>query len=523
MVAVARKDRETTERRNEQLRNQIKDMEVLLASHQEQLSELKKVMQQMKADQEDAETTTSGPTGPSTPAIPSQGDEAKPVETLVVSTPAVSVEDTPPGPPTSFSQLLSPVLRTDLQSFEDFRSLVNLAKKSAPSSRVNSGSYGGVSIPGLTSGASLPSSGSAQSTFSHTGQGLSSATTPNTPASTLSNQGPPVVPLKETKFYKRALTEDIEPTLRLDTAPGLSWLARRTVINSMCEGTLVIEPMPASTKMAVFSCALCGENRRGPEFTRTHRFRTSENENAQRYPLCSYCLNRMRASCDYLGFLRMVKDGHWRADGTEAAKLAWEESVRLRERMFWARIGGGVIPAFLNRDSPRPSTDSAKPITPYSAPPMFNGSIVRKKLPRDDKGSHSREVSSSGKSLPAIQKASSAGSDEVGASGASKTTETGDNQALTLHPDEPADEPSRQLQDNLRAPLSHASLRESLKPRPRSRAASYEKERTAAANRLEDRRQSPRPATGLNRSPSTKPSSRSDQGLQISIPGGFDF
>ncbi|KAJ2966389.1 hypothetical protein NQ176_g10174 [Zarea fungicola] len=41
----------------------------------------------------------------------------------------------------------------------------------------------------------------------------------------------------------------------------------------------------------------------------------------------------------------MVKDGHWRADDEDHEKTAWEESVRLREQMFWARIGGGVIPA----------------------------------------------------------------------------------------------------------------------------------------------------------------------------------
>lgn len=40
----------------------------------------------------------------------------------------------------------------------------------------------------------------------------------------------------------------------------------------------------------------------------------------------------------------MVKDGHWRADGEDAEKAAWEESVRLREQMFWSRIGGGVVP-----------------------------------------------------------------------------------------------------------------------------------------------------------------------------------
>jgi hypothetical protein len=40
----------------------------------------------------------------------------------------------------------------------------------------------------------------------------------------------------------------------------------------------------------------------------------------------------------------MLKEGHWRCDDEEAEKNAWEESVRLREQMFWSRMGGGVIP-----------------------------------------------------------------------------------------------------------------------------------------------------------------------------------
>ena len=79
-------------------------------------------------------------------------------------------------------------------------------------------------------------------------------------------------------------------------------------------------------------------------YLRNHRFRASETDSAQRYPLCKYCLGRVRSTCDFVGFLRMVKDGHWRADGEDSEKAAWEESVRLRDQMFWARIGGGVVP-----------------------------------------------------------------------------------------------------------------------------------------------------------------------------------
>lgn len=373
MVAAARQDRESTERRNEQLRVQLKDTELLLVSHQEQLAELKAVMQQMSLERDDSELITNASTAPSTPALQTHESMSKIFDSLHLAPNTPGRDVIPPAPPTSFAHLLHPILRTDLQAYDDFHSLLQMSRKSSPTSRVTSASYGGLNVVGLGNATNRdfsqisghqPSNGSTSSLS--TNPYLPSPIIPSTPASTNSSVSSRDMPLsssslKETRFYKRALTEDIEPTLRLDTAPGLSWLARRTVINSMCEGSLVVEPMPLAARHFVFSCSLCGENKPGDEHTRTHRFRTSENDNAQRYPLCPYCLNRVRASCDFLGFLRMVKDGHWRTDGAEAEALAWEECVRLREAMFWARIGGGVIPSFVRaRESPRSSVEEEK-------------------------------------------------------------------------------------------------------------------------------------------------------------------
>lgn len=373
MVAAARHERENAERRNEQLRIQLNDTEQLLVSHQEQLAELKAVMQQMSSERDESDFNTNASTAPSTPAMQTHESLSKIYDALHLTPCTSGMDDISPAPPTSFTHLLHPMLRTDVQAYEDFHSLLQTSRRSSPTSRVTSASYGGLSLTGLGNGTSRENpqlsghqlSNGSTSSLSTTAY-VSSPLTPNTPASTTSSVSSKELPLgpsslKETRFYKRVLIEDIEPTLRLDTAPGLSWLARRTVINSMCEGSMVVEPMPLAARHSVFSCALCGENRPGDEYTRTHRFRTSENENAQRYPLCTYCLNRVRASCDFLGFLRLVKDGHWRTDGAEAEALAWEESVRLREAMFWARIGGGVIPAFLRaRESPRISVEEDK-------------------------------------------------------------------------------------------------------------------------------------------------------------------
>lgn len=482
MVAAARKEREVAERTTEQLQNQLNDTELLLATHQEQLAELKEVMQQMDKDFDECETVANnGSTASSTPALLFHRELGKIHDTTDSSSGFPGARYILPAPPTSFSNILSPVLRTDLQSFEDFCSLLKISRRSILASRISSGSYSGVNVLGLTNfpnwdpnshNTHIPSNFSTSVISATPHYSPSFGANPILPASAMSNVPPPTTPLKETRFYKRALSEDIEPTLRLDTAPGLSWLARRTVINSMCEGSLVVEPMPASAKMHVFPCALCGEHRKGEAFTRTHRFRTSESENAQRYPLCHYCLNRIRTSCDYLGFLRMVRDGYWKADEMEEKKLAWEESVKLRERMFWARIGGGVIPAVMNRESPLNSAEGTNQNTLCGTPSVLKTSheVFKETLSETTTDNHDP-----------IHPTAEQPMAEVDIAGSEKARDLREQDrkipqgAVSYNNMIP---PTIKLAEISCSQLG-TSLRESLMPRPRSRAASYERERSA--------------------------------------------
>jgi len=328
MVAAARKDTEAVERRNSQLKNQLSDTEMLLTSQTEQLQDLKGVMERMER--------TSDHNDPSVPSTPINSTTAA-WDALQFSPNAIA--EVPPNHPLHFSQLLAPVMRNDVSTYNDFQELLFNARKLAPHSRQGSGSTHNLSSASQTN---LASSSPIPGAFSFGG-----GSTNNSPSSsTFGMQSIP--PLKESKFYKRTLLEDIEPTLRLDLAPGLSFLSRRSVQSSLLSGSLVVEPFMPSTKFygPIFACALCGEARKNEPYVRKHRFRTSEDDGAQRYPLCDYCLGRIRAAGDFVGFLRMVRDGHWRCESEEDAKGAWEEAVRLRERMFWARLGGGVVPAF---------------------------------------------------------------------------------------------------------------------------------------------------------------------------------
>lgn len=340
MVAVAKLEREAVEKKNEQLRSQVKDTELLLASHQDQLAELKAALHRVTPTKDETDTHTTVSTTPSSPIgtrqrMPNAKTTIGIDDTLKAHP---NSEEILPGPSTSFPYI-KPVCRTDIPAYEDFRELFSLATSSKPPSRAASGSYGGLnvmslaSLAGHTAGFGSTSSSPVRSQTHSPNGSLSS------PQSTGWH-----IPLKESRFYKRALMEDIEPTLRLDAAPGISWLTRRTVLSGICEGSLIVEPMPHAAKKFGFACSLCGEHRGGAVNERTHRFRTSDSETAQRYPLCVVCLEKVRSCCEFTGYLRLILDGHVRVGDTEEEKEVWEETVRLRERMFWSRISAGVMP-----------------------------------------------------------------------------------------------------------------------------------------------------------------------------------
>jgi hypothetical protein len=352
MVAAARKETEASEKRSEQLKQQLGDAEVLQHSLQDQLHDLKGVVEKMSSygDDNESHILTTTTTAPSTPGITPADKMSKLFEAMNLTPSTPGTDDITPDHPLHFSHLIHPVLRSDLAAFSEFQDMLKIsARSSAPASRASSGNYSSLNVLGL---GSLTNS----STTSLPSKSPTSAA--NSPRESVATAGMPN--LKDEKFYKRALVEDIEPTLRLDIAPGLSWMARRTVLNSITSGSLVVEPNPAPSsrfRVPVFPCSLCGEARNGAQYARKFRFKPSDTEDSQRYPLCDWCLGRVRATCDYIGFLRMVAAGHWRAETEEEKKSTWEESVRLRERMFWTRVGGGVVPSFVPlRDSPRSPT-----------------------------------------------------------------------------------------------------------------------------------------------------------------------
>ena len=330
LVAAARRENKALEKRNDQLQNRLEDTETLLQSQQDQLSELKSVMQRMQEGD-----NLSSPATPNLGGKPSRESLARVTElsplqiTNTHIDPDPALESAKSIDASPFTFFLHPRYRYDTPAYSDFKSFVRVLRGSLHP-RQTPGSYPST-VPGPSSAYfianAIPGKDSPPPPSSSRNSSLSSPTTTEK------------LPLKEWRFVKRSLTEDIDPTLRLDIAPGLSWIARRSVQSAILDGTLIIEPTPANSIMLTYACTLCGERRDGKEYIRSHRFCTNENPSNQRYPLCQYCLERMRVTCDFVGFLRAVRDGIWKVEGEEGEEKAWDESIRLRERMFWARFG----------------------------------------------------------------------------------------------------------------------------------------------------------------------------------------
>ncbi|OLL22657.1 Rab guanine nucleotide exchange factor sec2 [Neolecta irregularis DAH-3] len=328
MVAAARNERDDMARKNEQLQARVRETDTLLASLQGQLTALKAVIQGMK--NEEAEVLSSS--NASTPRLRYRASRES-LSRLVID-PSNPYNPAPiPDSPGFFQptngpamQFLQSILRSDIQPYRDFAEFCQTSRSFSLQQPV---------------AISTPTSPRPHFLI----QRVSPLVSPSLPPPPSS---PSQVAFRDTRWVKRCLLEDIEPTLRLDVAPGLSWLVRRNTLTAILDNTLVIDPIPASKLNRSHACALCGEQHHDQQQQsgRSHVFRTSGNPLANRYLLCSYCVRRVRSVCDFIGFLRAIREGLFRADDDGSEFKAWEEATKMREACFWARIGGGVVPPF---------------------------------------------------------------------------------------------------------------------------------------------------------------------------------
>lgn len=358
LVAQANEQRELTEKKNQQLRDQIKDGEALVASQNEQLAELKTLLQNLGSNgQKDAPespslTVTAAPRSPKGPK--EESPVVKLLEAMNLSPVGAEHPEVAPMPATQLSHLVRLQCRTDIPAYEDFKHMLQASavRSHTPShapSRAGSGSYGGLS--GLGLGGMSHANSSNSNLASSKDAPTKTSPSPNLPGSfspAVDSRGP--APLRDTKFFKRLISEDVEPTLRLDLSPSISWLQKRAILAAVTDSTLIVEPIPEASQRLYgryTPCSICGESRTGGQNTRTHAMRVKEGEGASKWSVCQLCLEKVRGVGDLIGYTRMVRDGVVKIADLKDEEEAWEEVIRLRERLFWSRMAGGVVPAFV--------------------------------------------------------------------------------------------------------------------------------------------------------------------------------
>ena len=408
MVASANIERDKVEKKNQQLRDQIKDGEALINSQQEQLAELKTLMQQITSDYRKDLDSPRVSLPPQSPGVArADSDLARLLEAMNLTPSPADTAGVVPSPSTSLTHLIKPLCRTDIPAYDDFRSLLQTStfRSHNPShapSRAGSGSYSGLTNLGLGSTSNNSNSNLAQTAQPATSKLANSPSLPGSFSPNPDQRGP--VPLKDTRFFKRLMAEDVEPTLRLDLSPTISWLNRRSIISALADSSLIVEPIPeASMKLygKYTSCALCGDSRKEGQNPRTHAMRVREGEGATKWSICKLCLEKVP---ELWGILlptwRMVREGVVKCGDRKEEEEAWEELVRMRERLFWARMAGGVVPAFLpsNKNSPVAAVPEQSQDDPKSPEPT-SGSGFHTPLDQSRRGSEEDSNANGAKKL----------------------------------------------------------------------------------------------------------------------------
>lgn len=218
----------------------------------------------------------------------------------------------------------------------------------------------------------------------------------------------------ESKLLRRLVNDEIQPVLRIDNAPGIGWLAKKSLLQQMIDGLVVLEPLsgvnetyqmgyrtasgttpqlnkadpngkeshlfnyPAnSPPVAVHGpCALCGENRDDIiEHARMHVLKVQSKAEdgtlsvTNSYSLCFCCVNKVRQTCQVFAFLRTLKLGTWHLERVTLKNI---------EKGDWSKVGNvkkvGKPPGALDKKSKRMSFMEGLGMAPQKSAPQMETS-----------------------------------------------------------------------------------------------------------------------------------------------------
>ncbi|KAG2143010.1 proline-rich protein [Suillus clintonianus] len=178
---------------------------------------------------------------------------------------------------------------------------------------------------------------------------------------------PVISTLQGLPFLARLITEDSEPTVRLDLAPSLNWLSRRSVLSAIHTGTLIIEPVPFSslvqelhphsqTNTSVsISCALCG----------TAIVRAQSHETPPSHPLATLARSRNN--------IRLTNGNLWFKNplsSSSSSHVGLDADIEQPEQVYVFRVAPAVpAPAVAPVSLPLHTSSPSTSTPPISRPP----------------------------------------------------------------------------------------------------------------------------------------------------------
>ncbi|ODQ80059.1 hypothetical protein BABINDRAFT_161696 [Babjeviella inositovora NRRL Y-12698] len=180
-------------------------------------------------------------------------------------------------------------------------------------------------------------------------------------------------------YFNRIYKQDVEATLNLAAAPKVSFFTRKTFIKHLADGNVIIEPISGinetyrhnfskkstiaeadteyvTTNMYLYPkdsppiatkehCAFCGESRNDVlEHSRLYYLRIVPQKTEETYPMCQYCLGRIRAVCEFFSTVRLISKGvvvsfRNKDDVENSYRKCYVMLLKLRAKMLWARAG----------------------------------------------------------------------------------------------------------------------------------------------------------------------------------------
>ena len=160
----------------------------------------------------------------------------------------------------------------------------------------------------------------------------------------------------DSKLIKKILSQDVEPALKLDYSKSLSWSHKKNLISWLISGEVLVEPISGlnetfksnhkgkensnnkislDAKLFKFPidsppvavpepCSICNETRNDTlEHNRLYYMKLpsqSSKRDYHSYPLCHYCLLKIRSIGDIFSLLRGVKLGVWKLEKVSLIK-----------------------------------------------------------------------------------------------------------------------------------------------------------------------------------------------------------